>query len=156
MNDSNPFSPTQTPNSPTLDVEQKTGGRGFEIVHNIFRGLFAFICVALIPVFILAKIHPLFDEFGVELPLMSQLILRFSLLAYEVAFLFLPISFIILAVVEWGIFAIPSGKSKTLINTGYWLALILVIGSACFSLVAVYNNLFMDVTATIDLSPILF
>ena len=60
MTDSNPFQPTQTAADP---AKQKTGKRGFEIVHNVLRGLLVFLSIAIIPVFILPNFADMFDEF---------------------------------------------------------------------------------------------
>ena len=149
MNNGNPYTPTQTPADPTVISEQKTDVRIPEIVNNVLRGIVAFLCFGFAPVFILPKLQTLFEEFGLELPTITQLILQLSHLASTTAILFLPFTLGFLAAVEIGLYSIPSGKWKTLLNIAYWLALILVIGLAFFSLMISYNQIIRGLSATV-------
>ena len=153
MNNGNPYTPMQTPADPALISEQKTNVRILEIANNTFRGIVAFLCFGFAPVFILPKLQTLFEEFGLELPTITQLILQFSHLASTTAILFLPFILGFLAAVEIGLYSIPSGKWKTLLNIVYWLALILVISLAFSSLMIPYNQIIRGLSATIDLAP---
>ena len=142
MTVNNPFASTQVPTDPAASVEQKAGGRGFEIAHNMLRGLFVFFFVGLVPVFNISYLRIGCEEFGVELPLITQLVFQFSKLVCKAPFISLPLSLGILAMFEYGIFLIPSSKWKVLANFVYWAVLILVIGSAYYSVTVVYNKLF--------------
>ena len=152
MNNSNPYIPIQTPAKSKSEVtaKPKTGGRGFEIFHNVFRGILAFLFLGYVPVFVLPKFRNLYEEFGVELPTMAQLVLQYSNLAYASAIVFLPLSFVLFAVIECGIFSIPSGLLKTLINIVYWLALILVIGLAFLTFLNVFNQMSSSIASAVD------
>ena len=145
MQDSNPFTPTRTSAEPTgAAAEQKTVSRGFEIFHNMIRGVFAFLSVCITPVFILPSFANLFGEFGVELPTLAQFVLEFSQFVCTIWLTFVPICFVVFGAIELGIFSIPSRKWKTLVNVAYWLVLVIVIGAACLTLTAVFNALFQE------------
>ncbi|MDB2686217.1 hypothetical protein N9Y42_03330 [Mariniblastus sp.] len=152
MNDSNPFAPASTAAKPVAVVEpnQKTGGRVFEIVHNAFRCLFASFCFGFVPIFIVPFLKNGFEEFGVDLPLLTQLTLQYS---KWISWLTLPLIIGAFAAIEFGIFSIRSNLWKTLTNVTYWLALVLVGGSICFSLAIPFVAITTGLTATADLLP---
>ena len=143
MTDNNPFAPAKTTANPAVaEKNQKTGGRTFEIVHNAFRGLFAFFCFGIVPAFIAPNVEDICQEVGidlVELPLLTQLVLEYS---KYISLLVLPVVGMF-AVIEFGIFSIRSNFWKTLINITYWLVLIVLGGLICFSLAI---PLFADVS----------
>ena len=52
----NPFTSPETTAEPVAADQSKTlSGRGFEIAHNVFRGLLAFIFIGLLPVLIVPQ-----------------------------------------------------------------------------------------------------
>ena len=152
MNNSNPYIPIQTlaESESKVTAKPKTGERGSEIFHNAFRGLLAFLFLGFVPVFILPKFKVLFEEFEAELPTLAQLVLQFGDLAAVVPIAFLPLSFGLFAAIECGIFTIPTSPLKTLINIVYWLALILVIGSASFTFLNIFNQISSSLASTVD------
>ena len=76
----------------------------------------------------------MFEEFGIELPLITQLVIQFSNLACATSVLFVPFTLVVFAGIEVGIYLMPSSPRKTLINIAYWSLLVLVIGLLGMSL----------------------
>ena len=134
MDDNNPFSPTQTVADPANVTVQETSWSAFDFVHSLSRGLLAFFFFGVAPVFIVPALTDMFEEFGIELPLMTQLVIQYSNRVGIFALLFLPFALGIFAGIELVISFIPAGTSKKLINIVYWLALILAIGFAVLSM----------------------
>ena len=156
MQDSNPFTPTQTLADPAATEAKRKGGvLNFEIMNNALRGALAFLCFGVAPICLaqILNLKALFEEFGVELPVLTQWVIQFSDLASSFSFLFLPLAFVVFAGIEFGIYSIPSSFWKTLVNIVYWLALVLVIGFVGFSLVMPLIATVSGLTAIIDLSP---
>ena len=138
----NPFTSPETTAEPVAADQSKTlSGRGFEIAHNVFRGLLAFIFIGLLPVLIVPQFKDLFQEFGIDLPLVLQYVVQFSNLAASFWYAFLPLSLLVFASIEFGLFNLSRSRSKTLTNVLYWLILILVIGSACLSALSALGSL---------------
>ena len=137
MNDINPYTQPDA-SAASEEAKQKTHTdfkkNAAEVSHNAFRGVFAFLAIGLIPAFIIPALTELFEEFGVELPTVTQFVIQYSHVVRQYSFVVLPIMFVLLAGIEFGFFAIPSGKLKTIGNLAYWLFLILVIGLAFTSL----------------------
>ena len=130
----NPFvSPETTADSVAADQPKMLSGRGFEIAHNVFRGLLAFIFIGLLPVFIVPEFKDMFEEFGIDLPLVTQYVVQLCNLATRFSYVFLPLSFLAFASIEFGLFNLPRSRSKTLINIVYWLILVLIVGLVCYS-----------------------
>jgi hypothetical protein len=73
------------------------------------------------------KFKVMFEEYGVELPALAQIVLTISDRAYFLFFLFIP--FVILAsiTVELGILAMPRGTSRTILNLFTWFVLVMAI-----------------------------
>ena len=130
----NPFvSPETTADPVAVDQPKTLSGRGFEIAHNVFRGLLAFFFIGYVPVFIVPGFKDMFEEFGVQLSLVLQYVVHFSNLAVSLSLAFLPLCILVFTSIEFGLFNLPSSRSKTLINVVYWLILILIVGLACYS-----------------------
>ena len=143
----NPFAAHQSPEGSKL--KPKTSPRNVEFFHNALRGLIAFLCLGFVPVFIMPIFINMFEEFGIELPGLSILIVNFSSRARMFWIVFLPFSLCAFAGIEFGLFAMPKGTLKTLANVAYWIALICVIGIVCLSLaipcIAIINGLMATV-----------
>jgi len=118
---------------PVAKVSRKPS-RFLEAFHNTFRGVFAFLSIGIVPIFVVGNIAMMFEEFGIELPLLTQLILRFSSMATQTWFLFLPVCLCVFAGIELSLFKLSHSKFKALLNVAYWLALIFTVGAASFSL----------------------
>ena len=130
----NPFtSPETTAEAVAADQSKTLLGRGLEVAHNVFRGLLAFLCIGYVPVFIVPGFKDMFEEFGIDLTLVSQYVVRFSNLVVSLSYVYLPLCVLAFASIEFGLFNLPSSRSKTLINVVYWLILILIVGLACYS-----------------------
>ena len=110
VRDSNPFTTTQNPTGAAAIevVRQKNSGRVFEIVHNAFRGLLAFLCFGVLPILLVPPLKNMFEEFGIELPLISQLVVQLSYRARAFFYLFLPFALVVFAGIEIGIYSIRS------------------------------------------------
>ena len=129
----NPFTSLGTTAEPVAADQPKTlSGRGFEIAHNVFRGLLAFFFIGYVPVFIVPGFKDMFEEFGVQLPLVLQYVVHFSNLAVSLSLAFLPLCILVFTSIEFGLFNLPRSRSKTLINIVYWLILILIVGLGCY------------------------
>ena len=121
----NPFSSPETTAAPVpVDQPKTLSGRGFEIAHNVFRGLLAFFFIGYVPVFIVPGFKEGCEEFGIELPLVSQYVVRFSNLVEGLSYVYLPLCVLAFASIEFGLFNLPGSRSKTLINVVYWLCLL--------------------------------
>jgi len=153
MNNSNPYTPTQAPAGSRSKDVVKHSTRSFEIFHNAFRGLLAFFCFGFTPIFVLPQFKNFFEEFGIDLSVIGQLILQFSDVACIAPIAFLPFSFVVFAAIECGIFFLPSGRPKTLINVTYWLVLVLVIGSAFFAFMNILTAITSSLTAITNPTP---
>ena len=130
----NPYtSPETTADSVAADQPKMLSGRGFEIAHNVFRGLLAFFCIGCVPVFVAPGFKDMFEEFGIDLPLVSQYVVHFSNLAVSLSFAFIPLCILAFTSIEFGLFNLPRSRSKTLINIVYWLILILIVGLVCYN-----------------------
>ena len=130
----NPYtSPETTADSVAADQPKMLSGRGFEIAHNVFRGLLAFFCIGCVPVFVAPGFKDMFEEFGIDLPLVSQYVVHFSNLAVSLSFAFIALCILAFTSIEVGLFNLPRSRSKTLINIVYWLILILIVGLVCYS-----------------------
>ena len=130
----NPFtSPETTAEAVAADQSKTLLGRGFEVAHNVFRGLLAFLCIGYVPVFIVPGFKEGCEEFGIDLPLVSQYVVRFSNLVVSLSYVYLPLCVLAFASIEFGLFNLPSSRSKTLISVVYWLVLILIVGLVCYS-----------------------
>ena len=129
----NPFTSPETTAEPIAADQPKTlSGRGFEIAHNVFRGLLAFFFIGYVPVFIVPGFKDMFEEFGIDLSLVSQYVVRFSNLVVSLSYVYLPLCVLAFASIEFGLFNLPSSRSKALINVVYWLVLVLIVGLACY------------------------
>ena len=129
----NPYtSPETTADSVAADQPKMLSGRGFEIAHNVFRGLLAFFCIGCVPVFVAPGFKDMFEEFGIDLPLVSQYVVHFSNLVVSLSYVYLPLCVLAFASIEFDLFNLPSSRSKTLINDVYWLVLVLIVGLACY------------------------
>ena len=118
----NPYtSPEATAEAVAADQPKTFLGRGFEIAHNVFRGLLAFFCIGCVPVFVAPGFKDMFEEFGIDLPLVSQYVVHFSNLAVSLSFAFIPLCILAFTSIEFG-----------LINIVYWLILILIVGLGCY------------------------
>ena len=131
----NPYaSPEATVELVADNQPQRLSDSSFEIVHNIFRGLGAFLGIGCGPVLIVPAFSDMFSEFGVELPYVTQCVVQFSRFAAQFPYAFLLLTFSLFVAIEFGLFWLPQSMVKTLLNVGYWLMLVLVIGVSCFSL----------------------
>ena len=129
----NPYtSPETTADSVAADQPKMLSGRGFEIAHNVFRGLLAFFCIGCVPVFVAPGFKDMFEEFGIDLPLVSQYVVHFSNLVVSLSYVYLPLCVLAFASIEFDLFNLPSSRSKALINVVYWLVLVLIVGLACY------------------------
>lgn len=83
------------------------------------------ICVGLPLLTRLFKV--MFEEYEIELPAMTQVVITISDRAHLLFFLFIP--FVILAsiTVELGILAMPRGTSRTILNLFTWFVLVMAI-----------------------------
>ena len=144
----NPYtSPEATAESAAAtDRPKPLSGRGFEIAHNVFRGLLAFIFIGLLPVFIVPEFKDMFEEFGIDLPLVTQNVFQFCNLATRFSYVFLPLSFLAFASIEFGLFNLSSSRSKILINVLYWLILILTVVLACYGIGLAFLSIITGLT----------
>lgn len=143
----NPFAPPKSVAKPdAVEPTKAMSERGFEIGHGVFRCLFAFFFVGCLPFFIMPEFAAMYEEFGMEVPLMTQYVVRFSELAASLSYVFLPLCFFIFASVEICLFKLPKGRLKTLLNAVYWLSLILVVGTASVSIWNVFSALTTSLT----------
>ena len=158
MKDSNPFSPTRTLADPAvMDAVKKTGVLNVEIMNNTLRGIFAFLCFGVAPIYITRTLNlvSLFDEFGIQLPWMTQFVLQFCGQVCRVPWLYLPLCLGGFTGIEFGIYSISSSFWKTLVNVVYWLVFILLLGVVCFSLVLPLIAITSGLTGSINLCPLL-
>ena len=131
MMEDNPFEPLKSSIAPTaIVVANRKPHSNFEISHNIFRGVFAFIYFGIAPVFIVPLFSDMFEEFGITVPLVTTYVLQFGSLAFHYWYVMLPLSFCIFAGIEFAILKHLKGTSKILVNIIYWLVLLLVAGIA--------------------------
>ena len=143
----NPFTSLGTTAEPVAADQPKTlSGRGFEIVHNVFRGLLAFFFIGYVPVFIVPGFKDMFEEFGVQLPLVLQYVVHFSNLAVSLSLAFLPLCILAFASIEFGLFNLSSSRSKILINVLYWLILILTVVLACYGIGLAFLSIITGLT----------
>ena len=129
--ENNPFEPLKSVvfSASLTGADRKLGGY-LEVFHNIIRGLFAFFYFGIAPFFVVPAFWDLFEEFGVELPGYSILVLEFSSLTVRYWYVLLPLSICLLAGIEFAILKGFSGMAKLSVNIIYWLVLLLIAGIA--------------------------
>ena len=67
------------------------------------------------------------EEFGVDLPVLSQLVISLSDKAFKLSFVFIPFVILISIMVELGLLSIPRGAIRRILNKLSWLVLFLAI-----------------------------
>ena len=127
----NPFEPLKSvvSSASLTGAERKLGGY-LEVFHNIIRGLFTFFYFGIAPIFMVPSFLDLFEEFGIELPGYSILVLQFSRLTIRYWYVWLPLSICLFAGIEFAILKGLSGIAKLSVNILYWLVLLLIAGIA--------------------------
>ena len=153
MKDSNPLKPTQTPVGPVAEtspaVNPTTGGRGFEIFHSTFRGVLAFLCFGIGPIFVVPVFKHWFEEFGIELPSITEWVIQRSQKAIQRVVLFLPLAPMVFTGAELSILTIRSSLWKRRANIVYWLILAFAISFMCLSLAIPCYSILEGLNATI-------
>lgn len=77
--------------------------------------------------FFIPEFEKMFEEFGIELPGLSQLVISLSDKAIKLSFVFLPFVILISIMAELGLLAIPRGAIRRIFNRLAWLVLLLAI-----------------------------
>lgn len=67
------------------------------------------------------------EEFGVELPVLSQFVVNLSNKAIKFSFVFVPLVILVLLIAELGILLIPRGTIRGNLNKLAWLILLIAI-----------------------------
>lgn len=93
-------------------------------VLRIFVGLLVFVGGFL---FLIPELQLTFEEFGVDLPLLSQMVMSLSERAISISFVFLPVVIVLLIVAEIGLLSIPNEAIRKILNILAWLVLFVAI-----------------------------
>ena len=154
MTDRSPFTPTQTASKVVAaEATQRTDVRAIEILHSVFRGLFAFFCFGIGPIFIVPVFKRWFEEFGIELPSITEWVIQLSGQAIQLVVLYLPLAIGVFAGAELSILTIRSSGWKRRANIVYWLILAFAIGFMCLSLAIPCYSIIEGLYSTIVLTP---
>jgi hypothetical protein len=77
--------------------------------------------------FLVPGLQKTFEEFGIELPVLSQLLMSLSDQAIKLSFVFLPVVILVSIMAELGLLSIPRGAVRKTLNKLAWLVLLLAI-----------------------------
>jgi hypothetical protein len=127
----NPFqSPATNIGSPAPDTQAK--GVSFSAIANhLARFSLAACILILVPLLFVPRFSDLFEEFGIELPLVTQLLIAISKQINMFALIYVPLAIVSLLVIETLMFLMPKSFYRTLVSLAIWLLLltILIVGS---------------------------
>lgn len=108
------------------------------ILWHAIRLAFACTIFIVAPIFIAPVCCEIFEEFGIELPKISQLFLAWSDKLFKTMILSMPSIVAILLAIEIGLFHLPAENGKRLLSSLWWLLLVFAL---VFILVAILNPL---------------
>lgn len=77
--------------------------------------------------FVIPKFKEMFEDFGIELPVLSQLVITLSDKAIKLSLVFLPFVILVSITAELGLLSIPRGAIRRILNKLAWLVLLLAI-----------------------------
>ena len=77
--------------------------------------------------FVIPKFKEMFEEFGIELPVLCQWLISLSDKAIKLFFVFLPFVIMVIIIAELGLLSIPRGAIRRILNKLAWLVLLLAI-----------------------------
>jgi type II secretory pathway component PulF len=66
--------------------------------------------------FLIPEWQTTFEEFGIELPVLSQLVVSLSDKAIKISFVFLPVVILLTIIAELGLLSIPRGANRKTLN----------------------------------------
>ncbi|MFK7768072.1 MAG: hypothetical protein AB8B55_12685 [Mariniblastus sp.] len=108
------------------------------LANHISRVLFVFFFFGLFPVFIAPNFMAMFDEFGVELPVVLQWAFTYCELFNQYAFIGLPAILLGSIALEVLLRKFTAGRTRATLNLLLWL---LLITSVAFCCLALFNTL---------------
>ena len=100
---------------------------GGSIVWHIIRFAFGFFLFVVVPFSVAPEFSDMFEEFGIELPVITRSFMTISDMVCKWFIIFVPQIFIFLLCVEIGLYLLPKENGKRLYGSLWWLCLILVL-----------------------------
>jgi hypothetical protein len=146
----NPFfkGPAKTFEPLELDAEAgRSNGALSSIVLQSLRFVLSCFAFIVFPLVVAPYCKKMFEEFGLDLPVLTLLLFSISRQIIGIVSIYVPIVFVALAGIEIFVYRMPKSLPRTLLNILLWLVVLLTLAFSIISCWIPYQAVVSGLTA---------